>query len=51
MKMLHSLAARGAGVVAEVRVAVGDAVESSQVLVTYEPTHPSPPPAEAEGEP
>ena len=35
MKMLHSLTARGAGVVAEVRVAVGDAVESHQVLVTY----------------
>jgi acetyl/propionyl-CoA carboxylase alpha subunit len=35
MKMLHSLTARGPGVVAEVRVGVGDAVESQQVLVTY----------------
>ncbi|MCP5040864.1 MAG: ATP-grasp domain-containing protein [bacterium] len=36
MKMLHSLAASGPGRVAEVRVAVGDSVESGQVLVTYE---------------
>jgi 3-methylcrotonyl-CoA carboxylase alpha subunit len=36
MKMLHSLAARGPGVVAEVRVAVGDSVVSNQILVTYE---------------
>ncbi len=40
MKMLHSLTARGSGLVAAVRVAVGDSVESAQVLVTYEPTNP-----------
>ena len=34
--MLHSLTARGAGVVAEVKVTVGDSVESNQVLVTFE---------------
>jgi acetyl/propionyl-CoA carboxylase alpha subunit len=36
MKMLHSLSARGAGRIAEVRVSAGDAVESGQVLVSYE---------------
>jgi acetyl/propionyl-CoA carboxylase alpha subunit len=36
MKMLHSLTARGPGRVADVRVAVGDSVESEQILVTYE---------------
>ncbi|WP_419946126.1 acetyl/propionyl/methylcrotonyl-CoA carboxylase subunit alpha [Candidatus Poriferisodalis sp.] len=36
MKMLHSLAAHGAGTVAEVRCAPGDAVEASQVLVSFE---------------
>ena len=36
MKMLDSLTARGAGVVAEVRVSVGDSVDSGQVLVVYE---------------
>lgn len=35
MKMLHSLAAAGPGTVDEVRVAVGDQVESKQVLVTF----------------
>ena len=40
MKMLHSLTARGSGLVAAVRVAAGDSVESAQVLVTYEPTNP-----------
>jgi 3-methylcrotonyl-CoA carboxylase alpha subunit len=37
MKMLHSLSARGAGRIAEVRVSEGESVESGQVLVTYEP--------------
>jgi 3-methylcrotonyl-CoA carboxylase alpha subunit len=36
MKMLHSLAARGAGRISELRVSEGDSVESGQVLVTYE---------------
>ena len=36
MKMLHSLAASGPGRVDEVRVVVGDSVESGQVLVTYQ---------------
>jgi 3-methylcrotonyl-CoA carboxylase alpha subunit/geranyl-CoA carboxylase alpha subunit len=37
MKMLHSLLARGRGVVRAVHVAVGESVESNQVLVSYEP--------------
>ncbi len=37
MKMLHSLTARGAGTVDEVRCAVGESVESKQVLVTFVP--------------
>ncbi|MCY3608513.1 MAG: ATP-grasp domain-containing protein [Acidimicrobiaceae bacterium] len=36
MKMLHSLAAHGAGTVAEVRCGPGDAVEANQVLVSFE---------------
>ena len=36
MKMLHSLAAHGAGTVAEVRCEPGDAVEANQVLVSFE---------------
>ena len=36
MKMLHSLTAAGRGMVAEVRVAVGDLVQTNQVLVTFE---------------
>ncbi|WP_419932005.1 acetyl/propionyl/methylcrotonyl-CoA carboxylase subunit alpha [Candidatus Poriferisodalis sp.] len=36
MKMLHSLAAHGAGTVAEVRCTPGDAVEANQVLVSFE---------------
>ncbi|WP_420609470.1 acetyl/propionyl/methylcrotonyl-CoA carboxylase subunit alpha [Candidatus Poriferisodalis sp.] len=36
MKMLHSLAAHGAGTVAEVRCSTGDAVEANQLLVTFE---------------
>ncbi len=36
MKMLHSLAAHGAGTVSEVRCAPGDAVEANQVLVSFE---------------
>ena len=36
MKMLHSLAAHGAGTVNEIRCAPGDAVEANQVLVTFE---------------
>ncbi|WP_423922638.1 acetyl/propionyl/methylcrotonyl-CoA carboxylase subunit alpha [Candidatus Poriferisodalis sp.] len=35
MKMLHSLTAHGAGTVAEVRCAPGDAVEANQVLVGF----------------
>ncbi len=35
MKMLHSLAASGAGTVDEIRVAVGDQVETKQTLVTF----------------
>jgi biotin carboxyl carrier protein len=35
MKMLHSLTAPGGGEIAEVRVTAGDAVESGQVLVTF----------------
>lgn len=35
MKMLHSLTAKGPGVVEEVRVAAGDSVASKQVLVTF----------------
>ncbi len=38
MKMLHSLAAHGAGTVAEIRCSAGDAVEADQVLVTFERT-------------
>jgi len=37
MKMLHSLVARGPGVVRAVHVAVGESVDSNQVLVSYEP--------------
>ena len=40
MKMLHSLQAAGRGVVADVRVAVGDLVQTNQVLVTFE-EHPA----------
>jgi acetyl/propionyl-CoA carboxylase alpha subunit len=36
MKMLHPLTAAGAGTVSEVRVSVGDQVESRQVLVAFE---------------
>ncbi|MEM9609412.1 MAG: biotin carboxylase N-terminal domain-containing protein [Actinomycetota bacterium] len=36
MKMLHSLAAAGAGTVDEVRVAVGDQLASDQILVTFQ---------------
>ncbi len=36
MKMLHSLKAAGSGVIADVRVAVGDQTESKQILVTFE---------------
>ena len=36
MKMLHSLAAHGAGTVAEVRCSTGDAVEANQILVSFE---------------
>ena len=36
MKMLHSLAAHGAGTVADVRCSPGDAVEANQVLVSFE---------------
>jgi 3-methylcrotonyl-CoA carboxylase alpha subunit/geranyl-CoA carboxylase alpha subunit len=36
MKMLHSLTAKGSAVVARVHVAVGDAVEGNQVLVSFE---------------
>ena len=36
MKMLHSLAAHGAGTVADVRCSPGDAVEANQVLVNFE---------------
>ena len=36
MKMLHTLSAAGAGVVDEVRVAIGDQVQSNQILVTFE---------------
>ncbi len=36
MKMLHSLKATGPGVVAEVRVAIGDQTVTNQVLVTFE---------------
>ena len=36
MKMLHSLTAHGAGTVEAIRCAPGDAVEASQVLVTFE---------------
>ncbi len=35
MKMLHSLTAPGPGTVAEVRVSLGDTVETNQVLVTF----------------
>ncbi len=35
MKMLHSLEAKGDAVIAEVRVAAGDQVESNSVLVTF----------------
>jgi 3-methylcrotonyl-CoA carboxylase alpha subunit len=40
MKMLHSLPAAGRGIVADVRVAVGDLVQTNQVLVTFE-EHPA----------
>ncbi len=36
MKMLHSLRALGPGVVAEVRVKLGDQTQTNQVLVTFE---------------
>ena len=36
MKMLHTLTAGGPGVVAEVRVASGDQVETNQILITFE---------------
>jgi acetyl/propionyl-CoA carboxylase alpha subunit len=36
MKMLHSLTARGAGVVKQVHARVGDSVDSNQTLVSYE---------------
>ena len=36
MKMLHTLAASGPGVVADVWVAPGDQVDSNHVLVTFE---------------
>jgi len=36
MKMLHTLTAGGPGVVAEVRVAVGEQVESNQILITFQ---------------
>ena len=36
MKMLHTLTAGGPGVVAEVRVAPGDQVETNQILITFE---------------
>jgi len=35
MKMLHSLSARGAGVVEQVHVQVGESVEAGQVLVSF----------------
>ncbi len=35
MKMLHTLAADGAAVIDEVRVAVGDQIDGGQVLVTF----------------
>ncbi len=35
MKMLHTLSAKAGGTVDEVRVAVGDQVESKQVLITF----------------
>lgn len=42
MKMLHTLAAAGPGTVDEVRVAVGDQVASSQILVTFVPPEETP---------
>ncbi|NDH98522.1 MAG: acetyl-CoA carboxylase biotin carboxyl carrier protein subunit, partial [Actinobacteria bacterium] len=36
MKMLHTLTTGGPGIVDEVRVAPGDHVESSQILITFE---------------
>ena len=36
MKMLHSLTARGSGVVKQVHVEVGESVDSNQILVSYE---------------
>jgi len=36
MKMLHSLTARGSGIVKAVHVSVGESVDSKQVLVSYE---------------
>jgi propionyl-CoA carboxylase alpha chain len=36
MKMLHTLTGGGPGVIAEVRIAAGDQVETNQVLVTFE---------------
>jgi biotin carboxyl carrier protein len=46
MKMLHTLAAAGAGTVAEIRVAPGDQVAAGQILVTFE-TAACDPPAES----
>ena len=42
MKMLHSLSAHGAGTVADVRCAAGDAVEANQVLVSFVGADPEP---------
>ena len=36
MKVLHSLSSSGPGVVADVRIAPGDTVESQQILITFE---------------
>jgi acetyl/propionyl-CoA carboxylase alpha subunit len=40
MKMLHSLTARGGGIVAVVHASVGESVESKQILVSYESQSP-----------
>jgi acetyl/propionyl-CoA carboxylase alpha subunit len=40
MKMLHSLTARGGGIVAAVHASVGESVESKQILVSYESPSP-----------
>jgi acetyl/propionyl-CoA carboxylase alpha subunit len=50
MKMLHSLAARGTGVVKQVHVEVGDSVDSHQTLVSYESAESAPPDGTDEGE-